>query len=449
MSPSRATALIIFIILPLLFSILAARAEGGFPLTIIDDFGRSVTISAPPKRIVSTAPSNTEILFALGLGDNVVGVTRYCDYPPIVLEKVKNKQITVIGGYADPSFEGVVSLSPDLVLAATDLQSTFVSTIQDRGIVVISLNPKNTNDVVHDLALVGTACGRASAADKIINDLQRRLSYISDRTSKASGRPKVYYELWYDPLMSFGSNTVVDELIAKAGADNIFHDSQTMYPIVNSEMVIQKNPDVIIVPQGYMGGITKADFEKRAGWNTIKAVKEGRIYTVDENLLIRMGPRISSGLESLASVIHPELFTGKIYYNASIAVTSNSTVFALIYDDARKLLNFTVIGRNGTTASVRVEIPQRLIRGSPMALVDGIEKAISVSTSQDGFIVEFTTSLSTRNIVVGGSETIPEFREAFIVALILPLFAVFAILKFRINRTRASTIESICAMCLS
>ena len=432
----RVAVLITLIAFSLSFPAFAVRAQSGFPQTVTDDFGRNVTINSPPKRIVSTAPSNTELLFALGAGESVVGVTSYCDWPPAVLDKIKKNEITIIGGYADPSLEGIVSLGPDLVLAATDLQFEFVSVLQKRGVVVIALNPKDLEGIIRNIRLVGTICGKASAADKLVGNLQRRFGYISDRLTTATPKPRVYYELWYDPLMSFGPNTLLDELITKAGGENIFRDATMMYPIVNSEMVIQKNPEIIVVPEGYMGGFSRSDFEKRAGWQTIKAVIEGRIYTIDEDLVVRQGPRVVDGLENLAAIIHPELFTGTIRYNSSIAVTSNSTVFAMIFDDARSLLNFTLIGRGGSQAAVKVEIPQRLIKGNPIVLVDGVEKAASVSKGQETYMVEFTTSLSTRNIVVGGSQTIPEFK-GILVALLLPLLASLAIIK--LNPDRAST----------
>ena len=411
------------------------RAETGFPLTVTDDFGRNVTIAAPPVRIVSTAPSNTEILFALGLGDKVVGVTKYCDWPPLVLERVGKGQISVIGGYADPSLEGVVSLNPDLVLAANDIQSVFVSTLQNRGIVVVALNPKNVNDIIRDLALVGTICGKVTEANSLVNNLQHRINYVSDRVAGSTDRPKVYYELWYDPLMSFGSNTLVDELIAKAGGENAFHDAPNMYPTISSEMVVQKNPDIILVPEGYMGGIAKAEFEKRAGWSTVKAVKEGKIFAVNENLLVRTGPRISDGLETLASIIHTQLFTGTMQYNSSIAVTSNSTIFGIIYDDTRSLLNFSIIGSTGSSANVRVEVEKRLLKGRPIVMVDGSEKQTSISESNSRYAVEFNTSLSNHQVVVGGSQTIPEFGQGSISGiLVLTVFIVLAGIVF--NKTK-------------
>jgi len=433
MFPPKLTLLLILISLCIPLPVSMARAEAGFPLTVTDDFGRNVTIASPPTRIVSTAPSNTEILFALDLGERVVGVTSYCDWPTVVPEKVSKGELTVIGGYADPSLEKIVALNPDLVLAATDLQFEFVSVLQNRGIVVVALNPKNVSGVIYDIGLVGTICGKAAEANRLIENLQRRISYVDGRIAGSSTTPKVYYELWYDPLMSFGGNTVFDELVTKAGGQNIFHNTTVMYPIGSSEIVIQNDPEFIVVAEGYMGGFLSSDFEKRSGWSIIKAVKEGKVYTINENLIVRTGPRIIDGLENIASIIHPELFTGTISHNSSISVTSNATVFAVIYDNSRNLLNFSVIGRGGT-ASVRVNIEKRLLKGTPVVLIDGVEKPVTVSESQEAYAIEFTSGLSTRQVVVGGSQTIPEFKT-FSTVFILAILAIFAVMRLRVDST--------------
>ncbi len=427
--------LLLVVALSLTLPMSIVSCDSGFPLTVTDDFGRNVTIASPPTRVVSTAPSNTEILFALDLGERVVGVTSYCDWPPVVPEKVSKGELTVIGGYADPSLEKIVALNPDLVLAATDLQFEFVSVLQNRGIVVVALNPKNVSGVIYDIGLVGTICGKTAEANRLIENLQRRISYVDGRIA-GSSKPKVYYELWYDPLMSFGGNTVFDELVAKAGGQNIFHNITMMYPIASSEIVIQRDPEIIVVAEGYMGGFLSSDFEKRSGWGMIKAVKEGKVYTIDENLIVRTGPRIIEGLENLASIIHPELFIGTISYNSSISVTSNATVFAVIYDNSRSLLNFTVIGRGGG-ASIRVNIEKRLLKGTPVVLVDGVEKSVSVSESQEAYMIDFSSGLSTRQVVVGGTQTIPEFEGRGVwIAVVLALF-VATLVTARRNRSNA------------
>jgi len=280
---------------------------------------------------------------------------------------------------------------------------------------------------------VGTVSGNVAEANSLVENLQRRFSYVSERIARTTVKPKLYYELWYDPLMSFGSNTLADELITKAGGTNLFHDAASMYPTVDSEMVIQKDPEMIVVSVGYMGGVSKTDFEKRAGWSNITAVKEGKIYTIDENLIVRQGPRVCDGLENLASILHPELFTGTINYNSSIVIASNSSVFAVIYDDTRSQLNFSIIGR-GTSASVKVNIDKRFLKGSPIVLVDGIETTPLVSENQTAFAVNFTTTLSTHKVVVGGSQTIPEFSQHSIAGILL--VAVTAVLMITISMSK-------------
>ncbi|MFQ5711624.1 MAG: ABC transporter substrate-binding protein, partial [Candidatus Geothermarchaeales archaeon] len=249
-----------------------------FPIFALDDFGRNVTLVKIPEKIVSTAPSNTEILFALGLGDEVVGVTKYCDYPPEVPERVEAGNLTVIGGYADPSIEKIVALNPDLVVAATNVQRKMIKTLEDKGFVVVALNPKNITQVILDISLIGRVTGKASVAESLANNMQQRISDIKNKMKDLTHRPRVYYEVWYDPLMTAGPGTWINELIEIAGGINIFGNANERYPQISSEAVIQLNPEIIIVNVGYHGGITKEDFEKRPGWSLIDAVKNDRIY---------------------------------------------------------------------------------------------------------------------------------------------------------------------------
>jgi len=280
-----------------------------FPTTVADDFGRNVTLSKLPQRIVSLAPSNTEILFALGLGSKVVGVTKFCDYPPEVLERVKKGNITIIGGFADPSIERIVALNPDLVLAASSLQEKIVNDLEEKGLAVLALNPKKTDQIIANIRLVGKVGGKLEEAGKLTNEMQRVIDTVVSRAKSTTHRPRVYYEVWYEPLWTIGPGTWQSELIEMAGGLNIFADAKTPYPIVSAEAVIKRDPEIIIVPIGYMGGVKKEDFEKRPGWRAISAVRSGRICQIDENIVVRPGPRIVQGLQQLARLIHPEIFS--------------------------------------------------------------------------------------------------------------------------------------------
>lgn len=285
-------------------------------ITVVDDRKKTVVIANyPPQRIISIAPAITEILFALDLDDKVVGVTRYCDYPPKVKTMVKEGKITVIGGFADPNIEKIVALKPDVVFAMHTLQLKIVESLEKRGITVVFLDPNSIQDILDDILLVGKVTGKKVKAEKLVEEMKQHISYITNKTQNVKYKPRVYYEVWHDPLMSVGPGTWIDELIKLAGGTNIFSDAKTKYPKISSEVVIEKNPEIIIIKIGYMGGVAKEEIAKRPGWNVIDAVRNNKIYEVDENILIRPGPRIVEGLETLAKIIHPELFTVKTALN--------------------------------------------------------------------------------------------------------------------------------------
>jgi iron complex transport system substrate-binding protein len=309
MSNRSRRALTIFIILffasaGIYWTIRSAKIpEASYPLTVRDDIGRTIEVGTEPKRIVSLSPGNTEILFALGLDDQIVGVSDYCDYPAQAKEKQK------VGGFATISIERVVSLEPDLVLATGGVQLRTVDRLEELGIKTLVLSPKTVGDILNDIELVGKITNRNNEAVILVEELKNRIRFIESATFQLKSTPRVYYEIWHSPLMSTGQNTWINELIDLAGGINIFSDSSDPYPIISSELVIKRDPEIIITKRGYMGGIAKEDIEGRPGWNRITAVKTGRIYEIDENILIRPGPRIIDGLEALTAIIHPQLFT--------------------------------------------------------------------------------------------------------------------------------------------
>ncbi|RLE51354.1 MAG: cobalamin-binding protein [Candidatus Methanomethylicota archaeon] len=282
-----------------------------YPLAITDDLNRTIAIAEEPQRIVSLAPSNTEILFAIGAGDKVVGVTEYCDYPEEVVSRKSSGNLTVVGGFSDINVEVIISLDPDMVIAFGTLQVKAVEALEEQGIPVIVLNPCTVEDVLNDIKLVGKAVGMYKEAKHLVENLTQRIQVIQEKVANAP-KVKVYYELWYDPLMSAGPGTFISDLIFMAGGENIFSDAKTQYPIVSAEEVIARNPDVIVLPDSYMMyySISAEQVKSRPGWDAINAVKNNRIYFVDEDLLVRPGPRLIDGLEELAKIIHPELFSG-------------------------------------------------------------------------------------------------------------------------------------------
>jgi len=285
-------------------------ASDGFPMWVVDGFGRNVSIGRVPMRVVSLSPSSTEILFALSAGSRVVGVTRYCDYPPEVLVRIGDGSLKVVGGFTDPNVEVIVSLRPDLILVSSDLQEDVISNLEGKGLTVFGLASTTIDEIMENVRMVGRILGMAESAESLTQSMTMRIDAVTSQTRQVADRPRVYYEVWYDPLMSVGQGTYLNDLIALAGGANIFSGSTAPYPVVNSETVIDADPQIIVVAKGYMGAIekTRSKIKDRLGWSSISAVRNDRIYEIDEDILYRQGPRIVDGLETLVSIVHPELF---------------------------------------------------------------------------------------------------------------------------------------------
>ncbi|MCW4035177.1 MAG: helical backbone metal receptor [Candidatus Bathyarchaeota archaeon] len=278
-------------------------------VTLLDGYGNVVTLTEFPERIVSLAPSNTEILFALGLGDYVVGVTDFCDYPYDFSAWVAAGNMSSIGSYYGPSAEPIVSLEPDLVLA-TSASLDAADTLKNLGYAVLVIEGHTINDVFDDILLVGRATYKNTEAISLVASLRARMATVAETLLDATTTPKVYYELWYEPLMSAGPETFINEIITLAGGTNIFADATTSWPMVSSEEIITKNPDVILLPDTYMSDqiYNIADVYNRPGWDSITAIQNEALYEIVENTIVRSGPRIVDAIETIAALIHPELF---------------------------------------------------------------------------------------------------------------------------------------------
>jgi len=276
-----------------------------FPLTITDSLGRDVVISKQPETIISLAPSNTEILFALGLGDRVIAVSEYCNYPPEAQDRTK------IGGFSTVNIEKAVDLKPDLVLATCGVQEAIVEELERLGLTVIALDAKNIEDVIKNIRLVGKATGQLEIAEELARRLEQRIKAVTDKTRDLpdNQKPKVFYEIWNDPLMTVGPGTFIHHLIHLAGGVNIALDSKTEYPVYNLELLIERNPEVIIISLGHGSSTTSVEGVKsRKRWQIIDAVKNNRVYNINADIIARTGPRIADALEEIAGYIHPELF---------------------------------------------------------------------------------------------------------------------------------------------
>jgi iron complex transport system substrate-binding protein len=284
------------------------------PISVVDDVGRNVTITSyPPERIVSLAPSCTEILFALGLGHKVVGVDEYSDYPPEVVERVETGNLTIVGSFAEISVETVVGLKPDLILATGGVQRTVVENLEGLGQTVVVLYPygRGFEGTLADISLVGKATGQIDAAETLVDEMKRRAQEIVDKTKNAP-RPRVYVEYFFDGgYWSYGGGSDVNELIFMAGGINVFAGFASAYLSTSTEEILKANPEVIIISKGAMAiscGLTPEEIKRRPGWDKIYAVQNDQVYEIEESILVRPGPRVVDALEALAKLLHPELF---------------------------------------------------------------------------------------------------------------------------------------------
>jgi iron complex transport system substrate-binding protein len=271
---------------------------------VIDDLGRTVILPTHVARVVSLSPAATETLFAIGAGDKVVGVTTLADYPPEV------KKLPQVGGYITESLniERIVNLKPDLVISAGSLQLGIVNQLDKLGIVVMAIEPNSMTEIMASIRRLGKAVGCEADAERLATDLEKQILSLKQRLEGVD-RPRVYYEVSDKPLMAAGPNSFLGQLIEMAGGHNIFSDIDKAYPFVNSEQLVRRNPQIILVPNRPEA---VHNLLQRDGWQLVDAVKQRRVIPVDEDRVSRSGPRIVEGLEIIAKSIHPERFSDSL-----------------------------------------------------------------------------------------------------------------------------------------
>jgi iron complex transport system substrate-binding protein len=283
-----------------------AAAPTSTTLTVTDGLGRKVTLNGPAQRIVSLAPSNTEILFAIGAGKQVVGRDEFADYPP------EAKSIPSVGGsMGQYSTEAIVALKPDLVLAAEINAPELVKQLEDLGLKVYYLkNPTTLEEMYTNLGIVGQLTGHD--VTDLVDSLKARVAAVDEKIKSATDKPVVFYEIdATDPAKpyTYGPGTFGDLLISRAGGTNLATAAGITdpYPQVSLEQIVSTNPGMIVLGDSNFGTSAEA-VKARAGWDSLAAVKNDQIFPFDDNLVSRPGPRLVDGLEQLAKLLHPELF---------------------------------------------------------------------------------------------------------------------------------------------
>ncbi len=253
------------------------------------------------QRIVSLAPSITEILFALGLGDRIIGVTKHCNYPAGALTK------TSVGSYIDLNIEKILALKPDLVIATADgNEKESVERLAVFKIPVLITNPKNLDGVFETVKTIGRITLQVDRAEIMVRSLKRRADQVIQACLPLS-RPRVFLQINEHPLITVGKDTFHNHLITLAGGINISGNDAIKYPKYSLEQVIRSKPDVLLITSMERGALAEKKKERWRQWGQIPAVKQGRIHILDSDLLDRPSPRLVDGLEALARAIHPEL----------------------------------------------------------------------------------------------------------------------------------------------
>lgn len=283
------------------------QTTAAFPVTMTDGLGEEITIKEEPKKIVSLIPSNTEVMFALGAGDKLVGVSDFDNYP----EEAAN--IEKIGGM-EINTEKIISLKPDLVLAhASNAHNGAegVKQLQDMGITVLTVNDaKSFDEVYTSIEMLGKATGKSEAAAGLISDMKSKLADIEEKAKavKDDERKKVFVEVSPAPdLFSPGKNTFMNEMLEIIGADSVTGEKDGWVQM-SEEAVVKANPDVIVTTYGFYTENPEKLVKSRNGWSDVSAIKNNQIFDVHSDKVTRSGPRLIEGVEELAKAIYPNVF---------------------------------------------------------------------------------------------------------------------------------------------
>lgn len=292
------TALLLAVAVLALLSI-SVGAAGKFPVAVTDATGKSVTVSSAPQRLISLAPSITEDLYALGLGDRIVGVSDWSDFP----EAAKKKP--VIGDAFNLNIEKIVELKPDLIVGDLQVVSKYVERLTALGLPIFAINPTDLQGVTDTLILLGKVTGQEEQAATVVADIRKKINSV---TAKVKGlpenkRPKVFLEYWNEPLTTAGPGSFPDEVVRLAGGRNVAGDAPSPWPTWSLELLLERDPEVVVLMNR-----NKDEVLKRAAWKNVNALRAGRVYEVDPNIFSRTSPRLADAVVALAKLLHPALF---------------------------------------------------------------------------------------------------------------------------------------------
>lgn len=288
-----------------------------YPKKIVDFMGREVVIEKKPLKIVSCAPSITEMLAYLGLLDKIVGVDSYSDYPSELITLKQKGKIEDVGGVVTLSIEKIISLSPDIVFIDAGLQGNYAAILEEKGLKVVALHATSVTDIYKGMILIGDIMGLKEKTLEVVNHMRNTLSNLHSKLNFIREKVSVLYVGWIEPIWTAGRNTFIDDLIGAADGYNVMVDAEGFF-MTNPETIVAKNPQVIIVLSTMHGMSPEeiiAKLRNIPGIDKVDAVKNERIYLLynqAENIFARPGPRAHEAVEILAKILYPELFKVKI-----------------------------------------------------------------------------------------------------------------------------------------
>ena len=272
---------------------------GGGEISFADDSGRKIALDGPVDRVVSLAPANTEMIYWLKAEDKLVGVTTFCDYPAAAKKKTK------IGDFTTPNVEKIAAEDPQVVLATGGLQDSVVKSLEGLGINVIVFDPTTIDGVMRDIRRAARVLGVEGETSGRVDALEKRVADVRERARGLEAR-KVFFEIYNQPLTTAGKGTLIDSMITDAGALNVGAAAGGGFPPYSEEQLFNDDPFTYVSIKGTMQ--EPEQISQKPGYDRLSAVREGRVFVVEDNLFVRPGPRVVEGLEAIASMAHPEVF---------------------------------------------------------------------------------------------------------------------------------------------
>jgi iron complex transport system substrate-binding protein len=271
---------------------------------VADRLKRTLCFTKVPQRIVSLSPSTTELMFAIGAGGQLVGATEHCNYPAAATK------LTRIGGgtLQGISRETILSLNPDLILCKWDSHQPLIEPFDRFKIPIMAIGPDTLAELYEEATLLGKVAGHVAEADELIRRMKQRVANLTSWVDAVpmEDRIRVFYEVWDEPLMTASPKCFIGEMLEMGGMKNVFSDTTVRYPRVSDEVVLDRDPEVILAPSTHRSQVSLEILAKRQGWERITAVRERKVFLIDGDKVSRCGPRMLDALEEMIRAVYPE-----------------------------------------------------------------------------------------------------------------------------------------------